>query len=156
MLQFDDTDRPLIRMTTTGPADRSNDTVAFITRIETMLAAGERFVLVLGEGMGDMLGGGRWRQVLPWALRRRRQLKRACAAVAVTATEATLPRVERSSRGLAWLLPAPLSIFSEVGMAEQWVTSRLASGRGQPVQVRHERWQPALASFRVLGPERQP
>ncbi|HSK95965.1 MAG TPA: hypothetical protein VK891_05040 [Euzebyales bacterium] len=155
MLDVDDTDRPLIRMTLAGDGE-PDDGAAFIDRIETLLAAGERFVLMLDERLAlAVFGDGRWRRLLPWALRRRRRLAHNCAAVAVTVTDLALPRVERTTTALAHLLPAPLSTFFEVSMAEQWVHSRLASGHGQPVPARLGDWQPALASYRVLGSDPQ-
>ena len=150
MPHFDDTEHPLIRMTITGAGD-PGDSIAFMTRIEALIEAGQRFVLVLDHGMAHALwAGGQWRRVLLWAVRRRRQLKRTCAAVAVTATEAALPRVERATRSLAHMIPAPISIFSEVAMAEQWVNSRLPSGDGQLV-LAHPGSPSALVPYRMLG-----
>jgi len=152
---FDDTEHPLIRMTLTGLGDPGVST-AFMTRIEALIDVGERFVLVLDHGMAHALGAGaQWRDVLLWAVRRRRQLKRTCAAVAVTATEAALPRVERATLSLACLIPVPLSIFFEAAMAEQWVHSRLASGDGQPVPARAT-WRPVLVPYRALGSDQNP
>lgn len=155
MPHFDDTEHPLIRMTLTGTSDPS-DSIAFMTHVEALIDAGQRFVLVLDHGMAHALWNrGQWRRVLLWAVRRRRQLKRTCAAVAVTATEAALPRVERATRSLACVIPVPLSIFFEVAMAEQWVHSRLASGDGQLVLARPG-WRPALLSYRALGSDPNP
>lgn len=136
MLHYDDTDRPLIRVALAGVVDPA-DGVAFAARMDRLLAADERFVLVLDDRLVVALSSGRpWRRVRMWGLRRRRELAQACAAVAVTAAEHALPQVDRATRRLARMIPAPLSIFVEPDMAEQWVHSRVASGRRRPVSTR--------------------
>lgn len=143
---FDDTDHPLVRMTFTGSAG-PRDHIAFMARVEALVATGERFVLVLDEGMAHALStAGSW-HLLPWALRWRRHLRRTCAAVAVTMTQATLPRAGRATRAIACLIPAPLAIFMETAMAEQWVHSRLVPA---PVIVR-----PALVPSRGIDRQRE-
>jgi len=152
---FDDTEHPLIRMTLPGPSE-PGDSIAFMTRIERLIETGHRFVLVLDHGMAHALwSGGQWRRVLLWAVRRRRQLKRTCAAVAVTATEAALPRLDRATRSLARIIPVPLSTFFDVAMADQWAHSRLASGDGRLVLARPG-LRPALMPYRALGSDQHP
>lgn len=136
VLDYDDSEYPLVRMTITG-VRTPKDNVAYMRRIEMLLDAGDRFVVVVDDQSTECRPArrqrwrGRW-----WVAGRRRLFRRTCVAMAIVTSEADLARVERTTRRLQHMSPVPTSLFCDVAMADAWVHSRLASEDGRSVPGR--------------------